>query len=38
MGHKSPMMVLKHYQHVKNAQKVAVMEQMPHIIFEGESV
>ena len=38
MGHKSPMMVLKHYQHVKNAQKVAVMEQMPHIVFRGDSV
>lgn len=38
MGHKSPMMVLKHYQHVKNAQKVAVMEQMPQIVFRGDSV
>lgn len=28
-------MVLKHYQHVKNAQEVAAMEQMPHIVFGG---
>lgn len=35
MGHKSPMMVLKHYQHVKNAQKVTVMEKMPPIVFRG---
>ena len=38
MGHKSPMMVLKHYQHVKNAQKVSVMEQLPPIDFGGTSV
>ena len=29
MGHKSPMMVLKHYQHVKNNQKKSVMESLP---------
>ena len=38
MRHKSPMIVLKRCQHVKNAQKVAVMEQMPHIVFGGDPV
>ncbi len=33
MGHISLMMVLKHYQHVKNALKVRIMEQMPHIVL-----
>lgn len=29
MGHKSPVMVLRHYQHVKNAEKKAVIEKLP---------
>jgi integrase len=29
MGHKSPVMVMQHYQHVKNAQKKAAVEALP---------
>jgi len=29
MGHKSPVMVLQHYQHVRNAQKKAAMDALP---------
>ena len=29
MGHRSPMMVLKHYQHVRDSQKKAAVEALP---------
>lgn len=33
MGHRNPMMVLKHYQHVKSKQKQSVMESIPQPHF-----
>lgn len=38
MGHKSPMMVLRHYQHVNNRQKMKVMENMPQLNLAVGSV
>lgn len=38
MGHKSPMMVLRHYQHVNNLQKKSVIENLPRLKFSKELV
>lgn len=38
MGHKSPMMVLRHYQHVKTKQKALVIENMPDIHIAETSI
>ena len=38
MGHKSPMMVLKHYQHVKTRQKLMVIESLPEPELTAASV
>ena len=38
MGHKSPMRVLKHYQHVKNNQKKSVMENLPQPSLTGSLI
>ena len=33
MGHSSPLMLMKHYQHVMTKQKVAAVESLPHVDF-----
>ncbi|MBQ3058798.1 MAG: site-specific integrase [Desulfovibrio sp.] len=38
MGHKSPMMVLRHYQHVKTRQKLMVIESLPQPELAAASV
>lgn len=38
MGHKSPMMILRHYQHVNNLQKKATVENLPKLNFSKELV